>query len=444
MRKYNPLPSAALLCSSACVQCTLVHCFTLRNGGAGSYYPVMLLPYALLLFVADRVFLRRERTMQGVVLVNGGLCLAACLAAVFLGGVTDWMGGLWAVIFCAWLAAYAGRLAQSSPTLFELMLVTDLSLVTLALFTAYLSATGLSVSWCIPIAVGCASSILGTIVFRSGANLGPRSWMFLGTIFAGVLAAVWLLVSFVAAPAGEGLVTLWNWAVKAGQFLLDLLWKFLVFLASLFPAAESGKLPPPDVTQGMGQMDEQIQIDSSLPLILLIILAVGVLIVVFLLLRALGRIRLARVRAEKRPEAVRHRISLLTALRRLLAGWGQWVSRRMWLWKNRDTAMGLYFLLVQRSGPTPWHKLQGETPREFLGRLRDRAAGDPELIQALESLIPAVDQALFAPYTGEELFPKAAFVRRRLGTAVYRGMVRDAGSNLRLRLRSLSSARAQH
>ena len=105
--------------------------------------------------------------------------------------------------------------------------------------------------------------------------------------------------------------------------------------------------------------------------------------------------------------------------------------------------MGLYFLLVQRSRPTPWHKLQGETPREFLSRLRDRAAGDPELIQALENLIPAVDQALFASYTGEELFSKAALVRRRLGTAVYRGMVRDAVLNQRLSMHSLRGTPAQ-
>ena len=106
--------------------------------------------------------------------------------------------------------------------------------------------------------------------------------------------------------------------------------------------------------------------------------------------------------------------------------------------------MGLYFLLVQRSRPTPWHKLQGETPREFLSRLRDKAAGDPKLFQVLERLIPAVDQALFAPYTGDELFPEAALVRRRLGTAVYCDLVRNAVSSLRLRLHRLGGAPAQH
>ena len=446
MHDYNPLPSAASLFSTACLQCTIVYLLTIKNSGTpGYYYPLMLLPYALLLFFADRLFLRRERTLSALVFFNGLLCAAAFGSVLLLGGMTDFSDGILAGIFCIWLACRAGQLAQTPPTLFELILGTDMALGALALFTAYLSVEELSVSWCVPIAFGCASSILGTIVFRSGAGLGPRSWVFLGGTFTGVLALVWLLVSFVAAPAGEGLVALWNYVVKAALLLLRLLGKLLLLLASLFPEGQGGELQSPNISNGMGQMEEQMQDSSILTILLLIILAAGLLVLAFLLLRALGRIRLSAVRAAKGQRIIRRRVSLLSALRRLLAGWGQWLSRRIWLWKNRNTAVGLYFLLVQRSGPTPWHKLQGETPREFLSRLRDRSAGDPELVEALERLLPAVDRALFAPYTAEEgLFPKAVLVSRRLGTAVRRGMVRDAVSGLRLRLHSLRGASTQH
>lgn len=441
MDNYNPLPSISLLLSCACLQCTLTYLLTLSSRAPGPYYPTMLLPYALLVFLADRVFLRRERTVRGLTLLNGGLCAAALLSILLLGGVADLAGGIMAGVFCLWLAVRASQLAQKSPKLFELILEVDLSLVMLAVFTAYLSITGRSVSWCLPITVGCACSILGTIVFRSGTNLGPRSWTFLTVTFAGVLAMVWLLVSFVAAPAGEGLITLWHWTVAAARFLLNLLLQLMIFLASLLPAPEVGQPIEPGASQPAFPMEEQFQNDSIIPLLLLAALAVGAVVLVLLLLRTFGRLRLLAVRAKSESAPLHRRVSLLAALRRLLAGWGRWAARRIWLWRNRDTPEGLYFLLILRSGHTPWHKLPGETPREFLSRLRSQASDDPQLIQALDALIPAVDRALFSSCVQEPPIPQARLLRCRMGAAVRQRMMRDALSGLRLSLNRSSKAK---
>lgn len=414
------LPAAASLFATSCLQCTLVYLTTLNAYAPGPYYPLMLLPYSLVLFAANRLFLRRERTVLGLVLLNGGLSLAAFLSVVLVNPLPDWGSLLFAALFCLWLAARAGQLAWSPPTLFQLILSVDLCLAALALFTAYLAALELPVSWCAPIAAGCAASILGLIVYRSGSSLNLKSGLFLAAVFAGVFAMVWLLVGYLAAPAGEGLVTLWNWLVSAVLFLLGQLWRLLVFLTSLLPPAPAEELTlEPEQIQMPEQEETLTQANPVVLAVFLAILALAALVLAIRLALRLRRLRLAPHTHSVRISGTRAgRISLLAGLRRLLAGLWSRLVLRLTLWRNRNTAWGLYFLLVRRSAPTPWHKLRGETPREFLTRLREGAAGDQDLAQALDRLIPAVDLALFSPGGPEGELPQAPLIRRRLGRAM--------------------------
>lgn len=430
MSEQTYIPSAAKLLASACAQCTFALMTTLNSGRTEQYYPLMLIPYALILFAADRVFLRRERTMTGLALLNGGMFLAAFLSLFLLGGVHSWGGAALAGAFCLWLAVCAGQLSLQRPTLSQLILNADLCLVLLAVFTAYLTVMELPVFWCGPIAAGCAASILGILAFRAGSGLGPGSWGFLGGMFAGVFAMVWLLVSFVAAPAGKGLVTLWNWLISAVLFLLDRFCRLLLLLASLFPDRQYEELVAPSSQQLPEQMAELAQEDPVIWIVLLVVLGIGIALIGVIALRFLRRLRLPAIRARSKP-AVRHsRVSLLSAVRRLLKSWIERARLQLWLWRNRDTARGLYFLLVGRSSRTPWHKQAGETPREFLFRLERQAVGNPELTQALEQLIPAVDQALFALDAVSFPMPQARLIRSRLGRAIRREQIHSLGREL--------------
>ena len=440
MDDRKTLPSVSVLLSNACMLCTFVYLMTLSTHRPTLYYPLMLLPYSLLLYVADRIFLRRERTVLSLVLLNGGLCLAAFLSTLLLGGTIDWANAFFAGVFCLWLAVRSGQLCWKPPILLELTLSADLCLVVLALFTAFLSVTKLSVYWCIPIAAGCAVSILGLIVFRSGSRPGARSWVFLFVVFAGVFALVWLLVSFVAAPAGEGLVTIWNMLISAVRFLLGLLWRLLLFLASLLPERQPGESSSWSVSdiQLPSQAEEPVQENPLVQAFVSLVLAATAVVLLFLFLRHLHHLRLPAARAQGgRTASRRSRVSLLSGLRRLLIAVGRRLRLQIWLWRHKNTAQGLYFLLVQRSAPTPWHKLRSETPREFLSRLRKQSAGDDELIQALDILIPAVDRALFAADGAEMELPQAQLIRRRLGAAIRQGIARDVSSRVRRELQNL-------
>lgn len=436
MDRYKIFSCAANIFSTSCIQCTLTYLMTLNSYTPGSYYPLMLLPYSLILFAADQLFLHRLRTLMGLVLLNGGLGIGAFLSIALFGDLPDWGSLFFAALFCLWLAVQAGILTQTPPTLFSLILSVDLCLVTLALLTAYLSAFGLSVSWCGPIAAGCAASILGLIVYRSGSYLTTKSILFLAGIFAGVFAMVWLLVGYLAAPAGKGVVTLWNWLVSAARFLLDQLLRLLIFIFSLFPQAPMEETLWESPQLQTFQQEETLQANPVFLVILLAIIAVLALVLVIWLLLHLRRIRLSTLsRAARSTGARTGRISLLAGLRRLFSNFCRWVALRLTLWRNRNTAWGLYFILVRRSGLTPWHKLQGETPREFLCRLKEQAREDSALVQAFDTLIPAVEQAFYSPSGFQGTLSQAPLIRRRLSRTMTQTAAKQLLTSLFSRLR---------
>ena len=164
---------------------------------------------------------------------------------------------------------------------------------------------------------------------------------------------------------------------------------------------------------------------------LAVLAAAGALALAVWCLRMLGKVRVGGRRVVRTVRPSRRRPALSGALRRLLASWAERICLAVWLIRNRNTPAGLFYLLVRRCRMGPWRKRRGETPREFLLRLRRSAEGDRELADALDGLIPAVDAALYAPPEREgSAVPYARLIRRRVGASVRRQFVRDSLARL--------------
>ena len=176
------------------------------------------------------------------------------------------------------------------------------------------------------------------------------------------------------------------------------------------------------------ELPEEAELAEANPIVmavLAVLLIAGMLFLVVWGLRMLGRIRIGGVKAARTVRPRRKRLSLLAGLRRLLASWAAYFRLRAWLFHKRNTPEGLFYLLVRQCRMAPWHKRRGETPREFLLRLRRSAGGDPELAAALDELIPAVDAALYAPPGRAGRAAHAGLIRRRIGASARRQFVRD-------------------
>ena len=134
-------------------------------------------------------------------------------------------------------------------------------------------------------------------------------------------------------------------------------------------------------------------------------------------------------KAAKAPQ--RRRISLWSGLKRLLESWRTRIRLHLFLTRHRDTPVGMFYGLVRRCRLSPWRKRTGETPREFLLRLRRSAGEDLELAAALDGLIPAVETALYSPAGRSDTVAQAGLIRRRIGRAVRGQFLRDSWSSVR-------------
>ena len=423
--------------NAACILCTLIYWFSQSELGRIGPYPLVLLAYGPLLYGLDRLFLRRERTLRDLVLLNAGAGLAFFAVLVPLVGWGRWGSLIFAGLACLWLTVQAAQLSLSPPAMSKMILFLDGSLVLLLLFTAYGAAVQVPAFQFLPACVGCAASLLGLMLRRLGGGLGAKGWGFIAGAFLAVLALVCLLVGFAAAPAGQGVVVLWNTLAAAVQFILSLLWQLLVWLSSLIPAPETvGELEPPLQAELPEAQEPMAQSNPVLVALTAALAIAGAVFLLVLALRALGRLRVGGRTAVVRVRASRRRVSLLKGLARLIAALAGGLRLRMYLFRIRNTPEGLFYLLVRRCRTAPWHKRRGETPREFLLRLRSSAQTDPELASALDGLIPAVDRALYAPKEKPALFPQARLVRRRVGASVRRQFLREGLYRVKKRLPS--------
>lgn len=423
--KNDSVGALSVQLSMACIFCTLVYWFS-AGGQAGLIYPMALIPYAPALYGLNRLFLRRERSVRALVLLNLSAGVAFFAALVPAIGWGEWGALAFAAVLCLWLTAQGGWLAVEPPALPRVILCLDVSLVVLILFVAYGSAVQVPAYQLIPACVGCAGSLLGLMIRRIGGGLGARGWSFVGAAFLVVLALVFLLVGVAAAPAGQGVVALWGALTAAARFAAALLWQILVWISSLFPPpSREGEMEMDPVQIELHEEAELAEANPIVMAVLAVLLIAGMLFLVVWGLRMLGRIRIGGVKAARTVRPRRKRLSLLAGLRRLLASWAAYFRLRAWLFHKRNTPEGLFYLLVRQCRMAPWHKRRGETPREFLLRLRRSAGGDPELAAALDELIPAVDAALYAPPGRAGRAAHAGLIRRRIGASARRQFVRD-------------------
>lgn len=390
------------------------------------FFPGALLLFAPLLYGLDRLFLRRERSLRALWLLNilaAAIFIVLCCWADGLSGVLHRLPMM--VFFTGWLTFKAVNSALDGPSLNNMLLCLDGSILVLVLFSAYSAASGLELIWSIPAICGFASAMLGMTARRSSRSFGWKEWTFMAVAFCLIFGVMWLLVDLIAAPAGSGLVALWNALVQLASFIGYLVTRFVRFLASLFPSVpEDGELAvpaAPAITPEMAAGEGNPLLGT---VVIVLLLAFAVFCVVQLI-RKLGGRQVGGKAAKVNSVHRRARVSLKQGLQTLFAEWKQKLLLRKFLWTHRNTAVGLYFTLVRRCRLTPWHKLPGETPREFLTRLQRGIRSDLNVSSAIPRLISAVDAALYAGAPLSQPFAEAAWLRRNIPASLQRQAIQD-------------------
>lgn len=440
MHDHRPLPSIASQFALACNLTTAYYLITLDEGLSGPFFPLSMLAYAPLIYLINRVFLRRERTMLALTILNG-FCGTLMLVGYLL--LDQWRGFSYlacTTIFLTWLTVRGCQFVLNGPPLRGTLLTLDCSFLLLIAFIGYSSIMGWAAHWSIPALCGLSASMIAASASRSPHTLGMKGWLAVGGAFGLLVLLMWLFVEVMAAPAGSGLVAIWALLASGVNTLKQLLFRFLAFLLSLLPDADPGEMEWYEIPEFA--IPEETPVAEASPVVGMIVLilaaACGAALLIWLV-RYLGKLRLGRSHPKttvSQPD--RERTSILRGLLQMLSAWVEGVRLRFRLWKNRNTAVGLYFLLVHRCRRTPWHKRSGETPREFLLRMADAARSDAKLTDALEQLVVKTDAAFYSGRSDTSRLEYAPLIRHRIGIAVRKQFLSELLSRLRPRKTDLT------
>ena len=433
MDERRTFSSLVLQFTLAANLCTFFYLMTLSTRTPNGYYPLSMLVYSPAVYLLSKLFLSRPQTMRRLVLLNTAVGALFFLSILLLGEQKEMLMLVFAAGFCLWITMKGGYRSLHAPTLHEMILSLDTSAVMLVLLMGYTSIMGSGILWVLPGAAGFAAACLGAAARRMYGPITIKGWALLGIAFVGIFGLMVLLVGVAAAPAGEGIVMLWNGLVTMAKGVLALLWRLLLFLSSLLPEMAAGDLEEPYAQIQLPE-EELVQAEANpvLTIILLVLAAVALLLFLAWLLRLMGRLKIGGRKVPKAAKAPqRRRISLWSGLKRLLESWRTRIRLHLFLTRHRDTPVGMFYGLVRRCRLSPWRKRTGETPREFLLRLRRSAGEDLELAAALDGLIPAVETALYSPAGRSDTVAQAGLIRRRIGRAVRGQFLRDSWSSVR-------------
>ena len=180
-RRY--FPAICLQLGYACAICSFV-LLTMQQFQPESYfYPLVFIAYAPLIYLANVLFLKKERTMRGVAILNIAAGVGMFAAIAVFGSYEGWASLIFVAMFCFYLTMRGNTGAMAEPGLRAIMLCMELSLLILVLFTAYCGYFGMGAIWCLPSVFGCAASILAVMLSRLERSPGLRGWLFIALVF---------------------------------------------------------------------------------------------------------------------------------------------------------------------------------------------------------------------------------------------------------------------
>ena len=429
--------AACLISEYAAASCFCFVAAAGMSGSTGSYagfFPLALLLYAPAVFLLFLGFLRKERSVLSICLL-GALFFLAMSFLLLRYMSFDLMAGrtvlpeaevngtgllkrlfpgfydlgcdpgllAYVLLFTLILTCMSERDAIKPAALRRQIVQLDITVIVLLLYVVVLSLLGGPLIAALPQCLAAVLLVLSIRMHRSSRPLGARDLLFLGASFAGIAVLVVLFTRYLAGPASAGIAALWDAFVSCLKFLLGLVWRLLVFLASLFPEHEEMPYEPEFGIMKLPEREQEEPAgDATVAIIILAVLAFWGL---FMLLRYLYRLKLGgKKKARTRSVyAKRNRIPFFQGLFRLFAS----LKRRFLLWRllreQRDTAPGLFFWIVRKFRLSPLRKKAGETPRAFLSRLGLALGGEPASL--LDGLADAAEKEMYAPSGMSASFP---------------------------------------
>jgi hypothetical protein len=237
-------------------------------------------------------------------------------------------------------------------------------------------------------------------------QMGGREWLLLMLAFALMGGVLWLLVNFLAAPTGQGVVFVWGGFLAILNSIGGQIQRFLAFLTSFLKPEHYEEVEMADLSGMNMDTSANDTMAASFGRLLAIVVVAAVIAAVIAALIVFGRIKLGHSRVQMAPKKARKqkRPSLLAGIKKMLEHLVACLTLRRVMWTARNTELGTYYALVRLCRHTALRQQPGDTPGAFLTRLED-ACSEQETAEALADLRLRVDKVLYSGQEASSQFP---------------------------------------
>ena len=256
----------------------------------------------------------------------------------------------------------------------------DINALIIIAYTLYAEIAHADIRYIIPSVMGSLLALLWIMIMRSGNNFVKGKAVIVVILIIAIILGI-LLCSYVAAPAGEVVVSGWNLLMKGLKAIWNLYLKLIDFLARVLPdASKDGAVyNPVEIKPEIS--DEMMQAQPRFDVLALVLGAILLAGIIYALVNFFKNHKIVKFSLKKRNVYVSKKRKAPKTNHGL---WSKIIHElKMLAYMTKNTQLAHYYRLVYSKRLSPERKKKNETPREFLIRINDTSF-TKENIDAIE------------------------------------------------------------
>lgn len=370
------------------------------------------------------LFLRRPRSLRGVILITaGGFLMQLILTLVFAQRHATFLA--WFAILFMWIGLYVRCCSQLFEGTKPESVVAAFETTTLVLFVAALSVSlsTMSPGPLLHAAAGILLSLIALARVRSGharidshTRHNQKGRLLLVGLLVGLGGGVTLFCVLFASSASQLLTRFTQWVFSVFLTIYHAFGRFFRWLVSLLPEqhVDESLLAGPEEQLPSGMIPEAASDNGALFYLLMGSIVVFALAALVWIWRRGGfhHISFRSRPLSRATRKSRSPVSLLLQLWQRLCGWSSFQISYL---QQRNTVPGLFVWLERQMRARHLERQKSETPRVFLTRIRETL---PQSTETLILLADCLDQHYFGTGHGLSAVQIAA-MRKQLRSELH-------------------------
>lgn len=414
----------------ASIICTIYTFVDPMAGFERAFYPLMLLFTAPFYVILNELFLKRERSIRATILFNFLLVFITDIAIILadIGSFSFTKTVATPLLILIFFALFSVRLVTKPAKNKTALHTFDVSMVFFLITIFTLSRHSYPISFSYASLSGLSLSFFSLIVSKQKSSGTNRNWLSTG-ICAFIAIALMYLMAQYSYFAGEGLVQIWNSLISFMESIMLFIKYLISKIPTIFPKPNENLIPVlvDDTFKGQVVINDEVN-----PVIfVVIVIAVAIIAELILLLYFLRSSKLnAKKRTRNREVISYSNTSLWDGIKNTFRRLKQIIDAKIYISKNKDKSIGLYFWIINALKKDIWRKRVSETPRDFLIRIETNLQKE-DMDITLHPMIDSVERFFYSNGKKEAIhYENAKTIRKEIKKIVlirrYRDFIADA------------------